>query len=254
MISWIFLIKATVFSLLLPPSRSPRCYQACNNSCTISRIAFPRLNYLLSPTMRTSSIALLAILSAHEPPSVNSQRRTPGHKNEEPFVLGIAAPFPGGSTTNVKKRRIRGVASVATSNRITDNGLEPGGDEEGLSNVGGTCADQRVTKTWSDIELSPDNSIPRSTRLDSAFGTASVSLVRSERCYVGTHFEACMSADLYGSYQWQLHLTRGKIITNGPAVADFSDQMNEIQSGLNVCTPISESLFLELTDAPVSSK
>ena len=188
--------------------------------------------------MRTSSIALLAILSVHEAPRVNSQRRIRGFKNQEPFILGSTGPFPGGSTKYV-------------GNRIRGSGLEH--DREGLGNVGSTCADQRVTKTWNEIELSPENSIPRSTGLDSAFGTASVSLVRSERCDVGAHFEVCISADIHGSFQWKLHLTRGRIITNGPAVADFSDQWHEIQSGINVCIPISEALFLELTEAPVSS-
>jgi hypothetical protein len=196
--------------------------------------------------IRTSSIALLAILSADETLRVNSQGRLRGSKNVQPFVPGKTATFSGGSTKYVGNR--------STRSRIMGDGLVQGGDREGHRNVGSTCVDQRITTTWNNIKLSPDNSIPRSSGLNSTSGFASVSLVRSESCRDGALFGVCISADVHSSFPLRMHITRGRIITNGPAVADFSDQMHEIQSGLNVCTPISETLYAELTEAPVSSK
>lgn len=240
---WIFSTEATAFTFLLHEFQMLRnVRQQLHNTPDITSLVTTNS---LSPTMRTSSVALLIILSAHDTPRVNSQGRLRGSKHQDSFVLGTIAPFSGGSSKYLGDRRTR--------RRITGDGLERGGDREGHSNLGSTCVDQRVTKTWNNIQLSPDNSIPRSTGLDSAFGTANVSLVRSKSCRVGAYFEVCISAEIHGSFPWRLHLTRGRIITNGPAVADFSGQILQVQSGLNVCTPISESLYIELMNAPVRS-
>ena len=122
-------------------------------------------------------------------------------------------------------------------------------------NVNDTCMDKRVTQTWSNIKLSPENSIPRLTGFDSAFGTADISLTVAESCNLGAIFEVCISATIYGFVPWRLHLTRGKILTNGPEVADFSDQLDDIiDSDNKVCAPISENLYLELIQNPVSTR
>jgi hypothetical protein len=239
----IFSTEATAFTFLLHEFQMLRnVRQQLHNTPDITSLVTTNS---LSPTMRTSSVALFVILSAHETPRVNSQGSLRGSKNQASFVLGTIAPCYGGSTNYLGDRRTR--------RRKMGDGLERGDDREGHSNLGSTCVDQRVTKTWNNIKLSPDNSIPRSTGLDSAFGTASVSLVRSKSCRVGANFEVCISAEIRGSLSWRLHLTRGRIITNGPAVADFSGQILQVQSGLNVCTPISESLYIELMNAPVRS-
>ena len=112
--------------------------------------------------------------------------------------------------------------------------------------------DKRVTQTWSNIKLSPENSIPRLTGFDSASGTAEISLTVAESCTLGVVFEVCVSATIYGFIPWRLHLTRGKILNSGPEIADFSDQLDEIDSHHKVCTPISENLYLELIQNPVS--
>lgn len=118
--------------------------------------------------------------------------------------------------------------------------------------VNDTCMDKRVTQTWSNIKLSPENSIPRLTGFDSASGTAEISLTVAESCTLGVVFEVCVSATIYGFIPWRLHLTRGKILNSGPEIADFSDQLDEIDSHHKVCTPISENLYLELIQNPVS--
>jgi hypothetical protein len=103
--------------------------------------------------------------------------------------------------------------------------------------------DKRVTQRWSNIKLSPENSIPRLTGFDSAFGKAEISTV-AESCNVGAIFEVCVSATIYGFLPWRLHLTRGKILNNGPEVADFSDQLDDIDADHKVCTTITENLYL----------
>jgi hypothetical protein len=100
--------------------------------------------------------------------------------------------------------------------------------------------------------LSPENAIPRESGANDASGTASVYLIQAGTCDLENSFRVCVQIDIHGLEIWKLHLTRGKIFSSGPAVVDFSKYHKGTRSGKDSCSEVSEDLFHEIQQYPVS--